>query len=174
MQEISPDALCVCMLSRFSRVWLFVTPWTVACQASFSMRFPGQEYSSGLPFPPPGDLPDLGIEPSCVQQEASGFFTSSATWEAPTPPNPHPDASDSLKNRDASFSNPLPLQGKHRVLTLYYQGSPRDANIKKKKFWNNNEESIALKHQGDTSQAHTKLSEVQVSWETIYIEQQRG
>ena len=33
------------------------TPWTVACQAPLSMGFPQQEYSSGLPRPPPGDLP---------------------------------------------------------------------------------------------------------------------
>ena len=39
-----------------SRVQLFVTPWTVACQASLSMGFPRQEYWSGLPFPPPGDV----------------------------------------------------------------------------------------------------------------------
>ena len=40
-----------------------VTPWTVACQASLSMRFPWQEYWSGLPFPSPGDRPHPGIEP---------------------------------------------------------------------------------------------------------------
>ena len=40
-----------------------VTPWTVAHQASLSMEFSRQGYRSGLPFPPPGDLPDLGIEP---------------------------------------------------------------------------------------------------------------
>ena len=39
----------------------FVTPWTVACQA-LSMGFPRQEYWSGLPFPSPGDLPNLGIK----------------------------------------------------------------------------------------------------------------
>ena len=40
-----------------------MTPWTVAHQAPLSMGFPRQEYWSGLPFPPPGDLPDPGIEP---------------------------------------------------------------------------------------------------------------
>ena len=53
----------VCMLSCFSRVWLFATPWTSACQAPLSMGFPRQEYWSGLPCPPPGDLPDPGIKP---------------------------------------------------------------------------------------------------------------
>ena len=38
------------------------TPWTVACQAPLSVGFPRQEYWSGLPFPPPGDLPDPGIK----------------------------------------------------------------------------------------------------------------
>ena len=40
-----------------------VTPWTVAYQAPPSMVFSRQEYWSGLPFPPPGDLPNPGIEP---------------------------------------------------------------------------------------------------------------
>ena len=46
-----------------SRVWLFMTPWTVAPHAPLSMGFPREEYRSGLPFPPPGDLPNPGIEP---------------------------------------------------------------------------------------------------------------
>ena len=52
------------MLSRFSSIRLFATLWTVACQASLSMGFSRQEYWSGLPCPPPGNLPDPGIEPS--------------------------------------------------------------------------------------------------------------
>ena len=47
-----------------SHVQLFVTLWTVAHQATLSMGFFRQEYSSGGPFPPPGDLPDPGIEPT--------------------------------------------------------------------------------------------------------------
>ena len=50
----------VCVLSR---VRLFVTPWTVAYQAPLSMEFSRQEYWSGLPFHPPGDLPNPGIKP---------------------------------------------------------------------------------------------------------------
>ena len=52
-----------CVLSRFSHVQLFVTPWTIAHQAPLSMGFSRQEYWSGLPCPPPGHLSDLGIEP---------------------------------------------------------------------------------------------------------------
>ena len=47
-----------------SYVQLFATPWTIDCQASLSMGFPRQEYWSGLPFPPPWDLPNPGIEPA--------------------------------------------------------------------------------------------------------------
>ena len=54
------------MLSHFSCVWLFSTPWTVACQTPLSMRFSRQEYWSGLPWLPPGDLPDPGIEPASL------------------------------------------------------------------------------------------------------------
>ena len=60
-----------------SCVRLFETPWTVAHQAPLSMKFSRQEYWSGLPFPSPGDLPDLGIKPtSLVSPElADKFFT---------------------------------------------------------------------------------------------------
>ena len=50
-------------VKSLSRVHLFVTPWTVACQTPQSMGFSKQEYWSGLSFPSPGDLPDPGIEP---------------------------------------------------------------------------------------------------------------
>ena len=59
-----------CMLSHFSCVLLFVTPWTVACQAPLSMGFSRQEYWSGLPCPPPKDLPNPGIKPTCVMSPA--------------------------------------------------------------------------------------------------------
>ena len=73
------------MLSHFSHVWLFVTLWTVARQALLSMGFSRQIYWSGLLWPPPGDLPDPGIEPVSFKSPAlaGGFFTPSATWEAP-------------------------------------------------------------------------------------------
>ena len=59
-------------VKSLSHVWLFATPWTVAYQASPSMGFSRQEYQSGLPFPPPGDLPDPGIEPRspALQEDA--------------------------------------------------------------------------------------------------------
>ena len=49
-----------------SCVQLFVTPWTVACQAPLSRGFSREEYWNGLQFLPPGDLPDPEIEPTCA------------------------------------------------------------------------------------------------------------
>ena len=51
----------------------FATPWTVAHEAPLSMGFSRQEHWSGLPFFPPGDLPDPGIEPVCPAL-TGGFF----------------------------------------------------------------------------------------------------
>ena len=68
------ENLCVYVcISRFSHVPFFATPWTVACQAPLSMRFPRQEYWSGLPFSSPGDLPDPGIEPSSHAMQADSL-----------------------------------------------------------------------------------------------------
>ena len=51
------------------------TLWTVACQAPLSMVFSRQEYCSGLPCPPPGDLPHPGIEPACPTCQADSLFS---------------------------------------------------------------------------------------------------
>ena len=82
--KFTHNAHAVCELSPFSHARLFLTPWTVAHQAPPSMGFPRQEYRSGLPCPPPGDLPDPGIKrvPLTSPALADGFFTTSATWEA--------------------------------------------------------------------------------------------
>ena len=75
----------MCVLSCFSRVQLFKTPWTVACQAPLSMGYSRQEYWSGFPCPPPGDLPHPGIEPATLASPAlaDGFFTA----DPPEKPN---------------------------------------------------------------------------------------
>ena len=59
----------------FSLVQLFVTPWTIACQAPLSLGFPRQEYWSAWPSPSPEGLPDPGIEPASPVL-AGGFFTT--------------------------------------------------------------------------------------------------
>ena len=65
-------------------VRFFVTPWTVAHQVPLSLEFPRQEYWSGLPFPPPGDLSNPGIKPMSLASPAlaGGFFITNATWKA--------------------------------------------------------------------------------------------
>ena len=68
---------CVCMRGT-QLCSTLVTPWTVVCQAPLSMGFPRQEYWIGLPFPPPGDLPDPEIEPT------SPVLADSLPWEAPS------------------------------------------------------------------------------------------
>ena len=64
------------LVQLLNYVQLFLTPWTVACQAPLSMEFSMQEYWSGLPFPTPGDLPRLGIELRSPASPAlaGGFF----------------------------------------------------------------------------------------------------
>ena len=61
-----------------SHIPLFVAPWTVVCQVPLPIGFSSQEYRSGLPFPPPGDLPQPGIEPMPPASSASAgrFFTT--------------------------------------------------------------------------------------------------
>ena len=67
--------MCVCV-SRLSCVQLFATPLTVVCQVPLSMGFSRKENWSGLPFPPPGDLPNPGIKPvfPVPPTLAGGFF----------------------------------------------------------------------------------------------------
>ena len=80
----------MCLLSCFSSVQLFVTLWTIAHQATLSMGFSRQEYCSGLPFPRPGDLPNLGIELGLPAPPASQ--ADSLPTEPPGKPSDHPAA----------------------------------------------------------------------------------
>ena len=60
-------------VQSLSRVRLFATPWTVAHQTPLSMGFSRQEYWSGLPCPPPGDLPNPGIKPRSPSLQADSL-----------------------------------------------------------------------------------------------------
>ena len=73
----------VCMLNYFTCVQVFATPWTVAHQTPLSMGFTKQEYWSRLPYPPPRDLPNSGIEFTSPTSPAlaGGFFTTKATYQ---------------------------------------------------------------------------------------------
>ena len=63
----------VVKVKSLSRVRLFVTPWTVAYQASPSMGFSRQKYWSGVPLPSPGDLSEPGIKPGSPALEADAL-----------------------------------------------------------------------------------------------------
>ena len=69
-------------LSCVSHVQLFAIPCTGALQAPLSMGFYRQQYWSGLPCPPPGDLPGPGTEPTCLMSPALAgwYFTTSSTY----------------------------------------------------------------------------------------------
>ena len=72
------------VVSLPSCVWLFETPWTVACQALLSVGFPRQECWNGLPFPSPGDLPNPGMEP--MSPALTSRFIYFFTAESPGKP----------------------------------------------------------------------------------------
>ena len=74
-------------VKSLSCVRLFATPWTVAYQAPPSIGFFRQDYWSGLPFPPPGALPDPEIEPvsacvSCIAGVTLRLNIGNLIWEA--------------------------------------------------------------------------------------------
>ena len=72
------------MCLSLSRVQLFETPWTVACQASLSTGFSRLEYWSGVPFPSPGGLPDPGTE-----SRSPALQADSLPAEPPRKPREH-------------------------------------------------------------------------------------
>ena len=76
--------VCASVLNHFSHVQFFVTLWAIAHQDPLSMGFSRQEYWSGMPCRPLGDLPDPGNRPASPMSPAlvGRFFTISATWEA--------------------------------------------------------------------------------------------
>ena len=95
------------LVLMLSHVQLFATPWTVAHQAPLSMGFSRQEYHNGLPFPPPGDLPNPGIKAESPALQADSLPLShlgSPFLEARNP-----------KSRAVS---PLKLPGKNLSLFL--------------------------------------------------------
>ena len=103
---VHPPMLDCAVLSHFSRIRLFVTLWTVARQAPLSIGFSRQEYCSGLPCPPPGNLPNQGLNlrllsllhrqagslpltrifffssPVCGRDKGQGTNSIKCTWKA--------------------------------------------------------------------------------------------
>ena len=83
--DICKNIFKVCMLSHFSCIWPFATSWTITHQALLSMGFSRQEYWSGLPFSPPGNLPNPGIQPlsPVAPALAGGFFATELPGQPP-------------------------------------------------------------------------------------------
>ena len=79
-QNIGPSNFATVCAKLLRCIQVFVSPWTVARQAPLSMGFSSLEYWSGLPCPPPGTLPNPGIEsaPFMSLALAGRFFTTSA------------------------------------------------------------------------------------------------
>ena len=63
----------MCMSVQLLKFRLFVTPWTIACQAPLPLGFSRQEYWNELLFPPPRNLPETGIEPSSPALQADSL-----------------------------------------------------------------------------------------------------
>ena len=84
-EAVSPRKAWKMKVKSLSRVWLFATPWTVACQAPPPMGFSRQEYWSGSLFPSQGDLPDPGIEPwsPTLQIDALLSEPPGKAWQCP-------------------------------------------------------------------------------------------
>ena len=79
-----PDPAGQVCAQLLGRVQLFAHLQSMSRQAPQSMGLSRQDYWSGLPCPPPGELPHPGITPASVRSPASsGGFTTGATWEAP-------------------------------------------------------------------------------------------
>ena len=100
-------SLVLLLLQSISCVQLFAAPWVIAYQAPLSMKFPRQEYWSGLPFPFLGDLPNPGIEPVSPALQADSLPLSQQG--SPTPwctlhgwdPQCHPQSSILLQAQSA-------------------------------------------------------------------------
>ena len=111
----------VCMLSCFSCAQLFATSWTVARQAPLPWGFSRQEYLSGLPCPPPGELPNPGIEPRSPTLQVDSLLCE-------PPGKPKNTGVGSLSLLQGIFlaqeSNLGLLHCRQVLYKLNYQGSP--------------------------------------------------
>ena len=112
-------------MCALSCVQLSVTPWTVACQASLSMGFSGQENWSGLPFPTLEDLPNPGIEPRSPVSPAlaGGFFTTAP----PGKPSEHCCLAIKTK-KSTQFTQKFLVNIRVAIFLTHYSEFARDPN----------------------------------------------
>ena len=100
-------------MKSFSRVWLFVTLWTIACCAPPAMGFSRQEYWSGLPFSSPGVLPNPWTEPG-----SPAFQADSLRSEPPGKPHTLVRNINRYNTKEKQFENIFQNFRKHMSLTL--------------------------------------------------------
>ena len=106
MRLIKDACVWVCVRARARAHSLVFDPWTVAYQAPLSMECSRQEYWSGLPFPTPGDLPNLGasnLHLLCLlhwQADFFFFFNQCTTWKALIRDRPSPLSLALTKNSE--------------------------------------------------------------------------
>ena len=129
--------MCCAVLSRYSHVQLFATPWTVTLKVPLSMEFSRQEYWSGLPWPPPGNLPHSGTEPASLCLLL--WQVSSLSLELPGKPplisDPHNNGkvwdtarSASMWHRDTKQADAL---GNTEPVAVFEAGLPQDLQFVK-------------------------------------------
>ena len=114
--------MSVCVLSLFSHFQLCATLWIVACLFCMSQGFSRQEYCRELLCPPPGDLPDPGIEPTSLMSPAlaGGFFTTSAILVSCKLCILRMKTSYSKTNYASKPDHKCKHSGLHQVLWSYY------------------------------------------------------
>ena len=88
-----------------SRVRLFASPWTIAHQDPLSVGFSRQEYSSGLPFPSPKDLPDPGIKTRSPVLQADPLLSEPPGKPSSTLPKATDDLKQKMNNIDYNYDN---------------------------------------------------------------------
>ena len=133
---MKPRHACVCLLSHFSHVWLFVTLWTVAYQPPLSMGLSRQECWSGLPFPSPGGLPVPGVEPrspalqadSLPTEPPGSYFTERNLSLIPNP-QLLTDGSSQCFKPSWAFSAPQAVLGSLLETTLLLYSDPTHPSI---------------------------------------------
>jgi len=117
-----------CVLSRFSRVQLFETLWTIACQAPLSVGFSSQDSWSGVPCPPPGDLLSPGIEPSlCLSLRLLHWQAGSLQLAPPGKPSQSAAAAAAAKSRQSCPTLCDPVDGT--------QQAPMSLGFSRQEYW---------------------------------------
>ena len=137
------------LLSCFSRVQLFATPWTVAYQASPSMGFSRQECWSGLPFPSPGDLPDPGIEPGSPALQADALLS-----EPPGKPSLYPKHPSKEKNK--TKQNKVKSLSRSQLLATPWTGAyqaPPSMGFSRQEYWSR----VPLPLRSDVADANNRF-----------------